>query len=395
MLSFQTILPRTCSESVSARYALLPRRRSRRGSATAFGIVMIGVMAVLLGLTIDLGYIHNSQAELTRTSDSAALAGAWALFDGRVAERSEADLVREVTQSADQFSQQNKVGNAAPRLSLTGNDVKLGFYDVSTNTFIAESPLELNAVRVSVRREENTNGEVPLFFGMFSGRQSQSMASTSTAALVNSIEGFYLPDEEGSSIEMLPFALDIDTWTAVENGQAGDSLSWVNGQVVRHSNGRHECNLYPQGTGSPGNRGTVDIGSANNSTRDISRQIVHGISRNDLLTLGGPLEFNEQDELYLNGDTGISAGVKDELQSIVGEKRVIPIFREVNGNGNNATYTIVKFAGVRILEVKLTGRMNQKRVIIEPAPVIARHSKIRKTGTRMSSHVYTPVMLVE
>jgi len=356
---------------------------------------MIGVMAVLLGLTIDLGYIHNSQAELTRTSDSAALAGAWALFDGRVAERSEADLVREVTQSADQFSQQNKVGNAAPRLSLTGNDVKLGFYDVSTNTFIAESPLELNAVRVSVRREENTNGEVPLFFGMFSGRQSQSMASTSTAALVNSIEGFYLPDEEGSSIEMLPFALDIDTWTAVENGQAGDSLSWVNGQVVRHSNGRHECNLYPQGTGSPGNRGTVDIGSANNSTRDISRQIVHGISRNDLLTLGGPLEFNEQDELYLNGDTGISAGVKDELQSIVGEKRVIPIFREVNGNGNNATYTIVKFAGVRILEVKLTGRMNQKRVIIEPAPVIARHSKIRKTGTRMSSHVYTPVMLVE
>ena len=41
-------------------------------------------------------------------------------------------------------------------------------------------------------------------------------------------------------------------------------------------------------------------------------------------------------KLYLNGDTGISAGVKDELASIKGQPRIIPIFSTVSGNGNNA-----------------------------------------------------------
>lgn len=156
----------------------------------------------------------------------------------------------------------------------------------------------------------------------------------------------------------------------------------------------HECNLYPQGTGSPGNRGTVDIGSANNSTNDLSRQIVHGISKQDMLDLNQPLVLDANGELLLNGDTGISAGVKDELASIIGQTRVIPIFREVNGNGNNAYYTIVKFAGVRILEVKLTGRMSGKKVIIEPAPMIVRNVRVSTEGESHSDYVYTPVMLV-
>ena len=45
--------------------------------------------------------------------------------------------------------------------------------------------------------------------------------------------------------------------------------------------GKYEVNLYPQGTGSPGNRGTVDIGSSNNSTADIARQILYGVTPAD------------------------------------------------------------------------------------------------------------------
>ncbi len=103
--------------------------------------------------------------------------------------------------------------------------------------------------------------------------------------------------------------------------------------------------MFPQGTGSPGNRGTVDIGSSNNSTADIARQIVHGISPSDFAQLGGKLEFDDSGKLYLNGDTGISAGVKDELASIMGQPRIIPIFSTVSGNGNNATVYDRQMAG--------------------------------------------------
>lgn len=96
----------------------------------------------------------------------------------------------------------------------------------------------------------------------------------------------------------------------------------------------------------PGNRGTVDIGSPNNSTNDLKRQIVYGVNANDLAFFpNGVLKFNEQGFLYLNGDTGISAGIEASLKSIIGEVRAIPIFIDVSGPGNNAEYTMVKFVG--------------------------------------------------
>src|SRR5690606_35625254 len=157
--------------------------------------------------------------------------------------------------------------------------------------------------------------------------------------------------------------------------------------------GSLEVNLYPRATGSPGNRGTVDIGLSNNSTRDIARQIVHGISHSDLAHHGGKLELDENGELELNGDTGISAGVKDELASIMGQPRIIPIFSKVVGPGNNAQYTIVQFVGVRIMEVRLTGSMSGKKVIVQPAKVVARGG-IPRTDEQSSYFVYTPVWLV-
>ena len=155
-----------------------------------------------------------------------------------------------------------------------------------------------------------------------------------------------------------------------------------------------EVNLYPQGTGSPGNRGTVDIGSNNNSTADIVRQILYGVSPADLAHYGGTLEFDSCGKLYLNGDTGISAGVKDDLADIKGQPRIIPIFSEVNGPGNNAIYTIVKWMGIRIMDVKLTGPMSQKHVTIQAAPVVG-PGMVPSTTTGTSSYVYSPAVLVK
>jgi hypothetical protein len=166
--------------------------------------------------------------------------------------------------------------------------------------------------------------------------------------------------------------------------------------VTSGTDGIKEINLYPQGTGSPGNRGTIDIGGANNSTSDISRQIRDGISPDDMQDFdddGRTLVFNAQGKLWLNGDTGISAGVKDDLLAIRGEPRIIPIFRTVSGNGNNAEYTIVCFAGVRIMEVKLTGKMSDKKVMIQPCKIVAKGA-VPGPATTTSYFIYSPPWLV-
>src|SRR4029077_18354334 len=113
-----------------------------------------------------------------------------------------------------------------------------------------------------------------------------------------------------------------------------------------------------------GNFGTVDIGNDNNSTADLSRQIRFGINESDLAYIGGALQLGPDGTLLLNGDTGISAAIKDDLESVKGQPRAICIYSTVTGNGNNAMYTIVGFVGVRIMKVKLTG--NPKYVTIQP-----------------------------
>ena len=212
---------------------------------------------------------------------------------------------------------------------------------------------------------------------------------------MNSFSGFEIPSD-GSNLGILPFALDEDTWNDLMAGNATDDYAYnaETGVVTAGHDGVKEVNLYPQGTGSPGNRGTVDIGSSNNSTADLSRQIRTGISASDMAYMpGGKLQFNSEGKLYLNGDTGISAGVKDDLASIIGQPKIIPIFRSVSGNGNNANYTIVKFVGVRINYVKLTGSMSSKAVIIQPAVVKVKGGIPSNAGVT-SDFVYSPVWIV-
>jgi hypothetical protein len=254
-----------------------------------------------------------------------------------------------------------------------------------------ESP---NAVAVVLRKTEDINGEVPFFFARVLGFDATATEATATAVLLKNFRGWQTPSS-GGNLEMLPFALDLDTWLDMKAGNADDDWAWNDetGEVESGSDSILEVNLFPQGTGSPGNRGTVDIGSNNNSTADIARQILEGISEDDLAHHGGKLEFDENHELDLNGDTGISAGVKDELASIIGEKRIIPIFSEVTGPGNNAQYTIVRFACVRIMDVKLTGKMKSKRVIVQPANLVA-VGGIPATGEQLSDFIYSPVYLI-
>lgn len=377
---------------------------SRKGGIVLLTAFMLVFMMAVMPCAIDLGYVAVARVQLQQSADAAALAAAAELFDGETFDDN-VDLTAEVASArgfAVQYAALNKVCTSAPVVdgnaanNVTGNVVIGNLWNPSDRAepLTFTDPNYFNAVQIRVNRSLTENGEVPLFFARALGVNGTSLQATATAALITSFRGFKAPGD-GSNLQMLPFALDVETWNGLMAGGGTDDWKWNStaGTVTSGSDGVHEVNLYPQGTGSPGNRGTVDIGSSNNSTSDIARQIVDGISESDLAYFpGGELKLNDQGKLYLNGDTGISAGVKDELASIIGDPRIIPIFSAVNGPGNNAEYTIVKFAGVRIMEVVLTGAMNKKRVIIQPAAVNVKGG-IPATSPG-SQFMYSPVWLV-
>jgi len=378
------------------------RPADRRGAISVLAAFLAVVLLAMVAFSVDTGYILSNKQEMQRTADAAALAACWEYGQKLSEGATPAEAIAAGRAAAAQYAGDNEVANLETEIDQnSGNspsgDLVFGqivdLYD--PNAVVNTASLkDYNAVKIRVRRDETLNGEAPFFFAKIFGLTGQGLSAEATAGYYRNISGVQ-PPPGGSNINVLPYALDWDTWAALLAGNAADKWRWnkETKTITAGSDGVLEVNLFPQGTGSPGNRGTVDIGSSNNSTADITRQILYGISPADLAYHGGSLEFNEDGEIDLNGDTGISAGAKDELTAIMGEPRLIPIFSKVTGPGNNAEYTIVHWAGIRIMEVKLTGAMNQKRVIIQPCPMVVPGAI--PSGEATSSFVYTPVVLVK
>ena len=377
--------------------------RARGGTITIFAALMSIVVLGMVAFCVDIGYVLSAKEELQRSADAAALAAAWE-YGQRLADGDNttdaANFARTVAQTC--VTQNPVAGKTvsvdANSANSTEGDITFGYINdvtVAGSSFSTANANLFNAVRVRVNRNDQANGRVPFFFARVFGLTGQDLEAEATAAIVRNMSGYQTP-ADGSNIDLLPYALDVETWNAMLAGTGPDVYSWNpdSKQIGIGSDGYREMNLFPQGTGSPGNRGTVDIGSGNNSTADIARQILYGVSPADLAYHGGSLEFNSSGTLELNGDTGISAGVKDELAAIKGQPRTIPIFSQVVGPGNNAQYTIVKFVGIRIMAVKLTGSQSQKHVTIQVAPVVAK-GIIPSTTTTTSAYVFSPAILYQ
>ncbi len=386
-----------CVQKLEKRY-ISRLHRNRQGAVLVLAAVMLFMMMAFLAFTVDTGYLAASKAEIRRSADSAALAGCWELYDGLVQGKTLTQSEADVAAEAALYAGVNPIANTSPGLSneINSRSVEVGYLStITSNSISTNASLPFHAVRVTVKKNSQQNGEIPFFFGRIFGDSGRAIDAAATAVMARNISGFTTPGNSQETLGVLPFALDLQTWNTISANTAQDSFSYNSstGAVMAGGDGVREVNLYPQGTGSPGNRGTVDIGGANNSTADIARQIVYGISQADIQQLGKTLNFNSSGTMTLNGDTGISAGVKDELASIIGQPRIIPVFSTVSGNGNNANYTIVKWVGVRILNVKLTGAMSQKAVIVQPAPVVSRNFVINNSEADTSDYVYSPVLL--
>lgn len=357
------------------------QQEDRRGGIYVFAsLFMVGVIG-FAAFTVDVGMATLTKGQMQNAADSAAHAAALELSrsfgpGGEITVEQAEEIARE---RAVEMIGRFRTGNLASTDADMIRDVRVGrrSWDNTLETWVEEwNQPPFNMVEVTVRRTKAETSALPMTFAKIIGTESLDLTHRSVAALYPRT-GFQLPPNSNKTIDILPIALDLGSWNelleqhydGVDHGY-DDDYCYQNGEVCSGSDGIIEISMYPDlNSGlAPGNRGTVDFGHAGNSTRDLKRQIVHGLNSYDLSFFpNNEIRFNDSGALYLNGDTGISAGIQSSLQSIIGQVRAIPIFIEVTGNGNNATYTVVKFAGVRIMDVKLSGGPKKRHLTVQPA----------------------------
>jgi len=335
-------------------------------------LLLVGLMTIC-ALTVDVGYLCVARAELQRTADAAALAGVSVMQDmadlnSTPNPASVASTSRTVACQYSAWNPCRSVTVVLPRndANAASGDLVLGHYHSTTGTFDPQDT-KYNSAYVRVRRDSVQNGPVSLFVAPVFGYRSVEMSMDAAAYMETDVRGFQIDAGDQATCKLLPFTLQIDLWEARRtNGIDEFAYQAASRTVSRWPDGVFEIDIYP-GKVAPGNFGTIDIGNENNATTDISRQIRYGPNADDLSFFPNHIvQLGEDGILTLNGETGISAAIKDDLAAIIGQPRILPLHATMRGNGDTAYFDIVAFVGVTILDVKLTGAMNSKYVKIQP-----------------------------
>jgi Flp pilus assembly protein TadG len=379
----------------------LANQSSRRTGTAVLTAILAVVLLGFAALAVDLGFLYMNYGQLQTCADSGALAAAQTLInDGWVKATPEyASGQSNARSSAVQFASSNRVGIQYPAVdpntsNASSGEVVIGYLADPTDTSCqldTSDQSKFNAVQVRVQKTAARNGVVTAFLSRVWGASGTPVVAKATAMMPGDTVGFKVTSESGNA-GVLPFAIKKTSWDALLAGSGDDDWGYDSaGSVISGSDGILEMSMYPLDNGASGNFGTVDIGNSNNSTADLSRQIRYGVDSNDLAFIGGLLQLGPDGTLILNGDTGISAAIKDDLETVKGKPRSICLYSTVTANGNNAMYTIVGFVGVRIVKVHLVE--NPKYVTIQPAAVIDASAITGKTPNS-SKYLYSNVRLV-
>lgn len=362
-----------------------PRRRA------VVAVQVAVVLVVLLGfaaLTVDVGTLYNVRAELQRSADAAALAGASAYTSEAMMRvrmnPDEDEHLYDVMGYADErshrYSERNKALSEMTRLEE--GDVRAGWINMNSGT----DPLQLNpdsdaynAVEVTVRRRKGgagVNSSVPYFFATIFGKAEGGSSARAVAVFDDRFGGFQISEEAGG---MLPFTISEEA-LAQELAEGGDGYRYDHDdeQVHQNSDGIREIRLYPYPLSGnhysegDGNFGVLNIGTGNQGLQALRAQILNGVSADDMEAEVGTsnLTFYDADgdpvTYDITGSPGMDGGLSATIASIEG--RIVGFFVHdgVVAHGANTTYTITQLRFGRLMDVKLNGQPDSRYVYVQP-----------------------------
>ncbi|MBC8107112.1 MAG: hypothetical protein H7Z14_11020 [Anaerolineae bacterium] len=158
------------------------RSRDRQGASIVYIGIAMFVIAGIVSMGVDIGWIRVARSQLQTAADSSALAGALSLPDA------DADAARA---KAISFAQHSSNEFAGTQVSMQTGDVELGMYWPPNTTFylvgqtlpdgykVEES--DSNAMRTTGRRTSARSNALPLFFARIFGRTQIDVTATATA----------------------------------------------------------------------------------------------------------------------------------------------------------------------------------------------------------------------
>jgi Flp pilus assembly protein TadG len=284
--------------------------RRKRGQIVVMAPIVLAVLGAFCALTVDVGQMFWARAVLQNAADAASLAGAQVLSRERLGGASEA------TARAAALAEAGSIGRA--NAATAGFSVQFGTRAVGGAFVPADVGTAADAVHVSAYRTGSApGGPVGLTFGRLLGVNSSNVSGAATAVASGQIRGM-----RGG---LRPFVV-----------YEGDLLPI--GQTIT---------FHEHDTIVPGVFGLLDLDGGANGTPELAQWIRCGYD--------GTLEVSAEGYIWIDGDPGWRAALKDDIKAIWGEEIYVVVYDQVNGSGANAHFRCIGFVGIVITDSRLTG----------------------------------------
>lgn len=355
-------------------------RERNREKRKAVVVVQAAVcMTVLMGfaaITVDVGMLYRSRAELQAAADSAALAAASSLTEDdmlalRLGGNGASSVLSQMVARAQEYSLLNETLGSPTAVGSSA--ISTGWIDVTSATSPIDTTVSTansNAIHVYLEKSGTTNGAVEFFFAPIMGMNSAETSASAVAAMDDRFMGF---DTSQGSGYLMPLTISLNVYNAeMAGGSDAYDYDESSGSIGTSSDGIPELNLYPY-VNAPGNFGLLNIGTPNQSTPGLANQIENGVDPGDLQTEIGTTEllFSQDDgssvTYNITGNPGMKAALESAFETREGEVIAFLIHDQVTGNGANTTYRISDIKFGRLMDVKLQGAAGSRGIWIQPA----------------------------
>lgn len=346
-------------------------------------VLTLVILVTLIGfaaLTVDVGALYNTRADLQNAADAAALAGGSALAGDAMLRVRQGNSSSSVSAEAGalileraQASGLLNYSFASSGTVIPSGDIVSGWIDLSSST----SPIDPsrpfsqhNAVQVYVRRTQGSaNGPVDFFFASIFGMSEGDVTASAVAAFDDRVSGY---DTGAGGGDLLPFTVDVTEY----NNQvaAGNDIYDYDagaGNVLSGGDSMPEVNIYPAKL-APGNFGLLNIGVGNQGTPALADHIENGVPPEHVENEIGTSEltfYNDDGQATtynITGNPGLKASLERAIKTRIGDIVAIPVHDQVTGNGANTVYRITGIRFVRVMNVKLQGSSQSRGLWLQP-----------------------------
>jgi hypothetical protein len=374
------------------------QRGKRPGAIAPLAALTLLIVVAMVAFCVDMSFIVETEAELQTAADGAALAGAQQLMQnyGPVdyympGQTNQAYIMQTAMNNARNAARACAANNTAggvTNLVLDDGDIEFGITDGNgVYTALPRSVLQAvvvgfpNTVKVTVRRRNQTNGSVGLFFAPAIGTSSVDLAATAAAPVyVGTIDGFQ--NNFGQYSGILPVAYDVNHW----NNFLATGLS-PDGTLNQGPNGAAQLQVFPS-IKFTGDFGMLSLDQASDGTSTLGNWISGGVAQTDLQQEYNagllPLSAHDPTKWDWKGNSGLKTDDLHTLMSAVGNSYLLPLFKPVDpgvpdpstyqpgvGTGTNYNYNIVQFVGVTVTHVDNSSVCVQPTGVLDPTAVFS------------------------